>query len=241
MKKVYESSRVVLFHGWAEDFLSQAEPDFADLLLTDPPYGQGFKSRRADNFTEIKGDDGTYDPFPVIAESLRLMRRYRHAYVFGPLDLTPLVTEGLIQAPVELIWDKSIMGSGSLAIPWGPAHEPIQFCNAVRSRANVEKGEGKLTARIRRGSVLRHQRAHAAGAKRHPSEKPVSLLRELIESSSTPGEVVFDPFVGSGSTLVAAILEGRKGIGIELDEQYIPLARKRLEKAEDVAEQMVGI
>ena len=62
----------------------------------------------------------------------------------------------------------------------------------------------------------------------HPTEKAVSILRPPVESLCPAGGVVLDPFAGSGSTLVAAALSGRGYVGIELEEKYCQLARKRL-------------
>jgi len=66
----------------------------------------------------------------------------------------------------------------------------------------------------------------------HPTEKPVQLLQHYIKNSSHPGETVFDPFAGSGSTGVAALQSGRKFIGIEIDEEWFDIALKRLQDAE---------
>jgi site-specific DNA-methyltransferase (adenine-specific) len=63
---------------------------------------------------------------------------------------------------------------------------------------------------------------------RHPNEKPVLLLRQLVESSSVIGETVLDPFAGSGSRLLAAVREGRKAIGVEISEQYCEMAARDL-------------
>ena len=62
----------------------------------------------------------------------------------------------------------------------------------------------------------------------HPTEKAVSILRPLVESFCPAGGVVLDPFAGSGSTLVAAALSGRRYVGIELEAKYCELARRRL-------------
>lgn len=62
----------------------------------------------------------------------------------------------------------------------------------------------------------------------HPTEKAVSILRPLVESFSPSSGVVLDPFAGSGSTLVAAALSGRRYVGIELEEKYCRLAQRRL-------------
>jgi site-specific DNA-methyltransferase (adenine-specific) len=76
--------------------------------------------------------------------------------------------------------------------------------------------------------VIHAQRIQGGATLRHPTEKPVPLLRQLIESSSVWGETVLDFCVGVGSTLVAARLEGRKAIGIEIDERFCEVAAERL-------------
>ncbi len=65
------------------------------------------------------------------------------------------------------------------------------------------------------------------GNVRHPTEKAVSILTPLVQSFCPRGGTVLDPFAGSGSTLVAAALTGRDGLGIELDERYVACARRR--------------
>jgi site-specific DNA-methyltransferase (adenine-specific) len=66
------------------------------------------------------------------------------------------------------------------------------------------------------------------GNKLHPTEKPVSALKTLVEAFSATGETVLDPFAGSGSSLMAAKTLGRSYIGIELDRTYHAIARRRL-------------
>ena len=65
----------------------------------------------------------------------------------------------------------------------------------------------------------------------HPTEKPVGLLASLITSVTKPGDLILDPFAGSGSTLVAAKKTGRRFIGIELDDKYFEKAQRRIEEA----------
>jgi len=69
------------------------------------------------------------------------------------------------------------------------------------------------------------------GNRLHPTEKAVGILTPLIESFSQPGDLVLDPFAGSGSTCVAAALSNRRTIGIELDQRYAAPAQKRLDGA----------
>jgi site-specific DNA-methyltransferase (adenine-specific) len=67
-----------------------------------------------------------------------------------------------------------------------------------------------------------------SGNKLHPTQKPIAALLPLIEAFSRPGDIVLDPFCGSGSTLVAASRSGRRFIGCELDAQYARVAASRL-------------
>ncbi|HXI16818.1 MAG TPA: site-specific DNA-methyltransferase [Chloroflexota bacterium] len=196
------------------------------MVLTDWPYGVSWEGRGQQGFGPI-ANDCAGDAFPVLdvlRAALRALRSGRHVYCFGARSFGDLP----IAATTELVWDKGIQGLGDLSLPWGPSHETILFGVYVPSKANRKDGQGGLSARLRRGSVLRCDRLNSRAVVNHPTEKPVSILRQMIESSSLFGETVLDPFAGSGSTLVAAKLEGRKSIGIEIDERYCETAAKRL-------------
>jgi DNA modification methylase len=67
------------------------------------------------------------------------------------------------------------------------------------------------------------------GHKLHPAQKPVDMLRQLIEVSTVPNELICDPFMGSGSTMVACKQSGRRGLGIELSDQWFSLAQSEIE------------
>lgn len=232
-KIFYRNSYATLYHG------DCAEIEVAsDLIVTDPPYGQSFVSGRAGGrWGGLFGDDDRPSVEAALMAALKGLRRGRHVYIFkGQLDLTLLPLSGL----ADLIWDKEIIGMGDLAMPWGPQHEVITFATYEISKANREKGYGNLSARLRKVSVLRSLRANSGAVKHHPTEKPVDILRQMIESSSVLGEIVYDPFAGSGSTLVAAALEGRAGIGCEIDERYCEVAAKRLQEVERCLDTLPG-
>jgi len=65
----------------------------------------------------------------------------------------------------------------------------------------------------------------------HPNQKPVELIRGLVETLSPPGATILDPFIGSGTTAVACVETGRHYIGIELEEKYCEIARRRVAEA----------
>ena len=114
-----------------------------------------------------------------------------------------------------LIWDKGLVGMGALDLPWGPSHEEIYVL-----------GTGFVGKRGK--SVIHIQGLSANDPERfgHPTPKPVPLMETLI-AHCPPGRIA-DPFAGSGSTLVAAKLLGRKAVGVELEEKYCEIAARRL-------------
>ena len=223
MKPYYDEDGITIYHADCRDVL----PDLpkADLMLTDPPYGVGWQSGyREQKFPILTGDDDcTLDVVNTIGSMLPSLKENRHMYIFGNFDFSSLPS---LERSCELIWDKAICGMGNLEIPWGPQHERITF--AIYKPIKRQRLNGALSVRLRKGSIIRVPRLNADAVINHPTEKPVLLLRQLIESSSVIGDLVLDPFMGVGSTLVAARIEGRKAIGIEIEERYCEIAAQRL-------------
>ncbi len=219
----------VLYLGDCREVLPTLAAGSVDLVLTDPPYGCRWESglRKWGHFGPIAGDDSPDIALEGLRLALRVLRRHRHIYAFGRYDLSGLRIAG----HAELIWDKAIIGiAGNHELVWGKTHEYIQFAVSCHGPDDVKRENRGRWCKLRRGTVLRHPRVNGAAANRHPTEKPVPLLRELIEASSLIGETVLDPFVGVGSTLVAAALEGRGCIGVELEERYCEIAARHLER-----------
>jgi DNA modification methylase len=225
VRRVYKTARAAVYCGDCRDAPALWPKGIADLIVTDPPYGISYQSnRRREKFDKIDGDEQLDMGWATTLAPI--LRRKRHIYIFGPrlLELPDPFTK-----TAELIWNKDSLALGDLTSPWSNSHETITFSTMVPSRAERSDGQGRLAARMRQGSVLTHKRPEA---RMHPNRKPVDLIRQLIESSSLYGEIVFDPFAGSGSTGEAALLEGRRAILIELDMDYCQLVAERLRRLE---------
>lgn len=232
---VYETERVSLWCGDAAEVLPSLKTESFDLVLTDPPYGVEYQSgMRAEKFEQLANDGADMEARGnvelILEHCVRLTGQNRHLYVFGPEVLR--AADMKVSAPAQLIWDKKTVAMGDLTSPWGPAHELIHFYTCLH-RHGGKRGKLVNPVRLRKGSVLSYSKK-TGRTLRHPTEKPVELLTELLESSSRVGELVLDPFAGVGSTGVAAVLAGRRAVLVELEPKYAELAAGRLEKAEQL-------
>lgn len=241
MDVLLEHPLVTVIHGDSRDVLPTLPREAFQLLLTDPPYGVEQMSNRREVAHDLIANDGSDEESravvrDVLEKALRCIDQNRHCYIFGPAE--PL--DGLkVSAPAAIVWDKMNPSTGDLSLPWGPSHETIQFVINLW-RHGGERGKMKTPVRARQGSVIRCPTATNLRSL-HPTIKPVTLLRRLIEASTRFEELVLDPFAGSGSTGVAAILEGRKAVLIELRREYAETCVDRCRAAIAHVEQEVGI
>lgn len=206
MKPYYEHAGITIYLGDCREVLGDL---CADVVVTDPPYGISYET----NWNRSVGADR---PRSIGGDSSALLRDA----VLVAIGDTPAAIFGSWKAPVpaltrlRLVWEKlGSAGMGDLGAPWRPNTEDIYILG------------GGWTKRCQRESSIIGFRA-LCGEQRHPNEKPVALLRYLIERA--PGSTVLDPFMGSGTTLVAAKNLGRKAIGIEIEERYCAIAAERL-------------
>jgi len=222
-----------MYHGDCREILPQLEAESVDLVLTDPPYSSG---ARRDAERQVRGamlrtfedenwfshDTMTSWGFSwfirsIFSEMKRILLSGCHIYVFSDWRQTPNVY-GLLEScgfRVNhcLVWDKGHFGMGTY---WRNQHENIIFASAGMPNTMINRGMGSILCCPR---VPREQRSH-------PTEKPVKLLSSII--SAVPGTLILDPFMGSGTTVVAAQSLGRKAIGIEIEERYCQIAVDRL-------------
>jgi DNA modification methylase len=194
-----------------------------DLLLTDPPYGTSYvgKTRRA--LTIANDDLGEEGTRRLVGGALRAapLRPGGAFYVFAPggalhlAFLLALGDEGL-EVRQTLIWvkDRFVLSRGD----YHARHEPILY--GWRGGAAHH-----FVADRTQDTVWECPRP--ARSEQHPTMKPAALVERAIRNSSRPGETVYDPFVGSGTTLVAADVAGRCAFAMEIDPAYAQVALER--------------
>lgn len=189
-----------------------------DVLLTDPPYGINY---RTNHRKSVHADDTSidYDSGSLVVSKLKefISASDRASFVFCRWDVFSVA----LPRPKSLIvWVKNNWTAGDLRQGFAKQWEAIAFYPDRSFRF----ANGK-----RRTDVMYYPRI-AGKLQEHLMEKPVGLLKELILCTDRITSV-FDPFCGSGSTLVAAKLLGVKSIGIEIKESYCEIAKKRLQKS----------
>lgn len=190
-----------------------------DLVVTDPPYGMGYQSNmRKTKHKKIVGDDNLDWLVSWVEELKRLCKQDAHLYIFcswHKVDEFKLVIQHYFNIKNILIWDKKAGGMGDLEGDYSPSYEMIIFCS---------NGAKKLNGG-RDSNILRTVRTNNEN---HPTEKPVNLIRYLVEKSSQKGDIVLDTFAGSFSTARACKETGRNFICFEIDEDYCANGRKLL-------------
>lgn len=221
MEPYWSDSQVTLYHGDCREVLASLPRPLAHAVVTDPPFFMPAQpyAGRDEGWQRSWADTSILATWwGVMAEALtRATMPDGHLLVFCddssyPVFYPPVYTRWPNIGC--LIWDKGRPGMGTA---WRGSSELII---AARGRSAYWTGGA-------RGSVLRFTPVSSAN-RVHPVDKPVALLRDLIEPITPPGAMVLDPFAGGGSTLLAARDLGRRAIGIELEERYCEQAARRL-------------
>jgi site-specific DNA-methyltransferase (adenine-specific) len=216
IKPYYEHGGITIYHG---DCLELMPSVSAGLIVTDPPY---FLPAR--HYATRKEWPRSLCDVSILEEFFRSWFRAAMAalspdavlYMFCDGQSYPVfysLAYPHFKRAVPLVWDKQVSFSG---YAWRHQHELILYAERDGSPA-VPTGDG---------DILRC-RAVKVDTRDHPAQKPVELLRRLVEKH--PGAVL-DPFAGSGATLLAAAQLGRAAVGIEREERYCEIAAKRLEQ-----------
>lgn len=233
--------RWVVVEGDSREVLSRLWPSGCPLLLTDAPYGisqEGAEITRAGS-SSLKQDFGDWDrvPLPELVELLREVIRLAAvavesggaAYVFtsdglfGPVREL-LATEFGAQRRGFIAWCKNNPAPSMREAGWLSAAELLVWGRREGNPFNFPGHRGAYN--------WKRYPAPSGITRRHPTQKPLNLLVDVILAQSQPGDIVLDPFCGGGSTGEAALRHGRRFIGVELDPVYAARAHDHLTQVE---------
>lgn len=211
MKPYYEHGGITIYHGDCLDVLPELFL-VASAVVTDPPYGiavvgksgqiGGSRECEAKQYAPVHGDDVPFDP--------------SHLLMFPKLVLfgANFYADRLPNSGGWLIWDKRDGG------------RPDNFSDAELAWSNAI-GKIRLFSHLWRGRCKASERMVT---RQHPTQKPVALFKWVYSTCDLKRDVVLDPYLGSGSSLLAAQEMNMRAIGIEIEERYCEIAAKRLQQ-----------
>lgn len=196
------------------------------MVLTDPPYGMDYKSNRRvvkDKFEKFANDKNINWLPDFLSECHRIMKDNTSLYCFcswHKIDEFKQQIEKVFKIKNIIVWVKNNHGSGDLKASYAPKHEFVVYAHKGRS----------LFRNKRVPDVLEFSKIHSSKLL-HPTEKNIDMLELFIKNNSDEGSLILDPFMGSGTTGLAAKNLNRRFIGIELDNDYFNIAKNRIEAA----------
>ena len=223
-----EASPVTVVCGDALDVLRALPDGCVDAVVTDPPYGEkthaGARTTRPGvglTTVPIVTFDSVGDEFflDLCEQAVRVSRRWvlmtcdwRHAAVAENSDRgVPVVRVG--------VWVKPDAAPQFTGDRPGTGWEAVLLLHrGGRKRWNGGGHHAVWTCGVERGNV-------------HPTQKPLRLVREWVRLFSDPGDLILDPFAGSGTTGVAAVAEGRRAVLVEREPKYAEICRRRVAEA----------
>ncbi len=201
-----------IIHGDCIQVMKDFASNSVDLIITDPPYGDnigyGFNNKT------IKNNENPLINCLALVECYRVLKRNRSFYLFTNWKHYPFLTEFILRYTKFkirhlVVWKKHNFGLG-----WAFRHqyELILVLEKGKPKYNLKNFSDVQTAKH-----INHNKLN------HPHEKPIDLIQKMIEHSSKEGDLVLDPFAGSGAICKASEMMGRKWIGVEIDGRWVEI------------------
>lgn len=239
-KRLSKMSDIKLFKGNALEILKQLEPKSVDLIFADPPYnlsGENYLTCRSGRIA--KCNKGSWDQIENIhefnkkwiKECVRVLKDEGTIWISGTLHNHPSIGVALKELNLwiinDIIWFKPNAPPLIQKNRFVPSTELIW----VASKSKRYYFNYEMSVKLSNGKQMRNLWVIPAERHKtsHPTEKPEKLLERIILIGSKEGDIILDPFMGSGTTGVVAKRLNRNFIGIEIDENYFEIAQKRIE------------
>ena len=216
-------SEINLLHGDCFELFQNIPDESVDMILTDPPYGMSFQSDyRKTKYEKIKGDSNLDWLGDFVNEIYRVSKPNTAHYVFCSfhhVDKFKQAIENKFKVKNILTWVKNNTSMGDLKGDFAPKTEFIIFFHKGRKLINGKRDPNVLEFKKTRNEL-------------HPTQKPVDMTEYMIGKFSDEGDLILDPFMGSGTTGIACLNTNRRFIGMELEEDYFNIAKERIENHE---------
>lgn len=191
-----------------------------DAIITDPPYGIDYQSHmRTERMAKIKNDKAPFIWW--LYDAFRVLKNGGGLICFTRWDVQQTFADAMTIAGFsvksEVVWYKMSHGAGDCKAQFAPTHENILWAT-----------KGKYAFPGHRPQDVFARKKVSSNKLVHPNEKPEELLEDIILAVTKPGDLVLDPFAGSGPTLLAAEKTGRQYIGVEIEGCHYETIKRRL-------------
>jgi site-specific DNA-methyltransferase (adenine-specific) len=217
MKSYYDNENGKIFYGDCIEILKNVPSDSVDLIITDPPYGT--KTNQRDTF--MVGEFSNIMPL-ILPELYRILKPDGGFYCFTSWSMMSdwlLRYQQYFKLQNIIVWDKQRHSGCYSSQSWQFTWEGIFF--GIKGKRKIREYMPDVIKSNEKG-------------KRIAMQKPVDIIEKLIIASSDEKQVILDPFIGSGSTLIACERTNRQYIGIEINKKYCDISIDRIEQNKTV-------
>jgi len=225
----YEDENVLLLHGNSFEILPMFDNIVFELVLTDPPYDFGNRILGGGFYKSgVKGGRKYLKKLKKL-NSVKFnpklfldMFKYRQGVFFCNKKLLPEYIKHVLKRKmsydIHFMWKENPIPAKSNHFMSDVEYIVfIKFKKAYFNQHNSIEDYKKVFRTVSKANNL------------HPAEKPVAVMEKYVRVLCPEGEIVFDPFIGSGATAIASVCNGRKCIGIEKDKKYLDITIQRLQ------------
>lgn len=254
-----------ILHGDCIEILKSLPENSVDLIFADPPYNLQLRNDLyRPNMTKVDAVNDGWDKFEGLAEYDAFTREWLSAVqrvlkntgtIWAIGSYHNIYRVGAIMQDLgfwilnDIIWLKANPMPNFRGVRFTNAHETIIWAQKKKGAKYTfnHKSMKALNDDLQMRSdwnlplVTGKQRIKSNGTKAHSAQKPEALLYRIVMASSNPGEVVLDPFFGTGTTGAVAKKLGRNWIGIERDKKYIRIAQKRIDAIQSADEEALKV
>lgn len=243
MKPYFQDDTTTLYGGDSLAVLASLPTGSVDAVVTDPPYSSGGMVRgdrtgstigkyvttqntQRDSLVDFSGDTRDQRAYEFwcalwLAECLRITKPGGVCLMFTDWRQLPATTDAIQSG--GWVWRG--------VVPW---YKPVARPQSGRFTGQCEYvvwgSRGGMTTDLTAPCLPGFYQAQPPRSREHITQKPVDVMRELVKIAPEGGTIL-DPFMGSGTTGVAAMLEGRKFVGVEMVEHYAAIAQRRIQEA----------
>lgn len=225
-----------------------------DLVITDPPFGIEFQAKKAnynrkgsrvlEGYNEVKGIDYLDFTRAWLGEVRRVLKPEGSLYIFSgwnylkdllialdELDFT-LVNHLVWKYQFGLVTKRKYVTSHYHILFAGIDEKKRRFFPYARFEKDAQHPDGGSAHYKDKEDVWNIHREYWTGDVKTPTKLPAEIIRKILAYSSQPGDLVLDPFLGSGQVAVVSNMEGRRYLGFEVVPEYFDFAQKRLSEGQ---------